>query len=249
MRLVMRLLVVAAALGLPVIGAGLILGIPTALELEALDQWSPFRQPGPTASLMAQVLASVAISNPDDLPEWFDDDMQKLVNDAKQAVRNSNLKQAAGHLLVLSDRLEEHDVSFENFLSIVLPGIVPELIAWLLANYFSPVLLGLLMITVTVLLLGPWLIRQIYLLLKALLTLAIAAGIAFLIVVSAFALSSHQSLVFALIEYLAAVSVLLSVLLLLGHLILARCYRGQAREKPGLGKSLTRSQSHHSASG
>lgn len=221
----MRLLVVATALGLPAIGAGLILGFPTAFELEDLDRWSPFHQPGPTASLMAQALASAATPSQqqDDLPEWFDDDMQELVNDAKQAVHALNLKQAAGHLLVLSDRLEEHNISFEDFLSIVLPGIAPELIAWLLAHYFSPVLLGVLMITVTALLLGPWLIRQTYLLLKALLTLTIAVAIASLIVIMTFALASHPSLTFALIEYLAIVA----GLLVLGQLILGGCAVGR----------------------
>lgn len=219
-RHIMRWLVVFLALSLPLLGVYLVVGPPATLDPEVLEQWSPLRQPGPTASLMASAITSLAgFGRQAEVPPWFDADVQALVDNAKQALRDSNFKQATGHLLLLSDRLEDHGVQFEDFLAIILPDILPELVAWLLAHYFAPVLLGLLMVVVVTFVLGPWLIRQLYLLLKALLMLTIAIVGAILIVSLAFTLASHQSLIFALIEYLAAVA----CLLILGHLILGGC--------------------------
>lgn len=205
---VMRALVLVLALALPLLAASIMVGAPPpSLNVTDLDQWSPVRAPGPSTELLAQGLTYLAGVGEGEYPDWFTPDDQTLLDQAKTALDNNKLQQAMGHLMVLSGNLEERGKTLNDFL----PIVAPDLSSWIVANYFAPIILGTLFVCLTLLVFGPWLVKRFYDFLKLLITLMISlVAIGFAASVC-FAIASEKALVFALIEYLTLVALLLCV--------------------------------------
>ncbi|MBI1207905.1 MAG: hypothetical protein GC191_11535 [Azospirillum sp.] len=220
----LRLIVVLVAAGLPLAGLVAVKGGPPAtLDVASLDAWSPLRSAGPSTRLLARGLTNLAGVGADVEPQWFTADDRRFLDDAETAIRNNKLKEALGQLMVLSSRLEDRGKTLDDFL----PLVMPDLATWMIANYFAPVLLGSLLVMLALLIFGPWLIRRFYDFLKLLMTLVLGIGAVAVAATLCFALAGQKALVFVLIEYLAAVAVLLT----LGNLMLYAAQRRRARSE------------------
>jgi|GEM_PF-6596468 len=232
-ELVLRGFVLGLALLLPLGLAIVFTGPPPAsLELTALDQWSPVREPGPTTAMLAQGLTLAGVGKVH-YPAWFAGEEQKLLHAARGELERNKLQAAMGHLLVLSSKIEDQGRTLSDFL----PIVVPDLAAWIIANYFAPILLGTLLVALTLLIFGPWLAKRFYDFLRLLTTLILALIGIGLAASLCFTIASQKALVFALIEYLAMVAVLLSVGNLAVSLNLRRRARrfGRARHRARIG--------------
>jgi len=213
---ILRALVLVLALALPLLAASIFVGAPPpSLNVHDLDQWSPVRSPGPSTEVLAQGLTYLAGVGEGEYPEWFTEEDQALLAQAKTALDNNKLQQAMGHLMVLSGNLEERGKTLNDFI----PIVAPDLSSWIVANYFAPIILGTLFVCLTLLIFGPWLIKRFYDFLKLLITLLISlVAIAFAASLC-FAIASEKALVFALIEYLTLVALLLCIGNLIVHWI------------------------------
>lgn len=207
----LRLLILGFAIGLPLGGAIMMYGPPPELSIEGLDQWSPISKPGPSTALLSQGVTAIVVGD-GERPDWLSPDQLEMLAKANAALQSDRLKEALGHMLTLSAQLEDQGQTLDD----ILPVVMPDLATWMVANYFAPVLLGILLVALIILIFGPWLVRRFYDFLKLITTLVIGLiGIGFAVSLC-FAIAQQKSLVFGLIEYLVVVATLLSV----GNLIM-----------------------------
>jgi hypothetical protein len=165
----LRLTVILVALLLPLAAATIGTGsLPRSLSADDLNAWSPVQRAGPSAYLLARVLTAAAGLRSTPPPDWFTAEDRQMLDATEAALAADKLQEAAGHLAILSSRLEERGKKTAD----VLPIVMPDLATYVVAAYFAPVLLGLLGLVLLLLLLTPWLIRRLYDLIKALTALA-----------------------------------------------------------------------------
>ena len=234
MRVILsRLMVLVVALAVPAGGLLLWTGQrPAAFDVATLNAWAPIRDAGPSAQGLAALLTRIIGPGHAEPPSWFTIDDQEQLARAEAALRANKLQQGLGHLMVLSGRLEERGKTLADFM----PLVAPEIATWLVASYFAPVLLGILLLVFGFLTAAPWLARRLVDALKLLIGLGtgiIAVGLA---VGLSFTIAGQRALVFTLIEYLTAVVILAG----LGNLLLLLRRHRQAhralsrhRQQPG----------------
>ncbi|MEI8393270.1 MAG: hypothetical protein WCF85_00945 [Rhodospirillaceae bacterium] len=222
-----RILILLIAVTLPAGGAVMWVGQPAAYDIATLNNWAPIKETGPSARLLAQGvtrLAGPARSNP---PDWFGKEDQELLDKGKIALQAGKLQAGLGHLMVLSSHLEERGKTLNDFL----PLVAPDIASWLVASYFAPLLLGVLVVTLAVLIFLPWLVRRLIDALKVLVGLILALAAAGLAISVGLSLSGERALVFTLIEYLAAVV----MIIILGNMILFTRSRRKPKPAPATG--------------
>ncbi len=206
---VLRLLLLCIAFGLPLLPVILLTGKapPITLDPAVLDDWSPIDAPGPSTSLLARGITWLVGAGTDEVPDWFSPDDQATLVQARLAFENDRLRQALGHLLVLSERIEEQGKSMSDFL----PVVMPDLVTWVVANYFAPVLLGTILVVIVLLIFGPWLMRRFFDFIKLFLTMIVGLAGIIAAVALCLTIAQEKSLVFALVEYLVAVASILAL--------------------------------------
>ena len=196
----LRLTVILAALLLPLAAATIGTGsLPRSLSADDLNAWSPVQRAGPSAYLLARVLTAAAGLRSTPPPDWFTAEDRQMLDATEAALAADKLQEAAGHLAILSSRLEERGKKTAD----VLPIVMPDLATYVVAACFAPVLLGLLGLVLLLLLLTPWLIRRLYDLIKALTALALAGAVLVGLALAGITLAGRPGLVYGLIEYLA----------------------------------------------
>ena len=116
-----------------------------------LNAWSPVQRAGPSAYLLARALTAAAGLRSTPPPDWFTAEDRQMLTATEAALAADKLQEAAGHLAILSSRLEERGKKTAD----VLPIVMPDLATYVVAAYFAPVLLGLLGLVLLLLLLTP----------------------------------------------------------------------------------------------
>jgi hypothetical protein len=211
--MLVQLAILALALAVSAGGVLLLAGKPPgAYDLAALNTWAPVKEAGPSTRLLAEGVTRLAGPNREPSPDWFTAEDRQVLDQAEAALRANHLQEGLGHLMVLSSHLEERGKTLTDFL----PLVAPDLAAWLVAAYFAPLLLGLLLVAVALLVFAPWLARRLIDTLKMLAGLALAAVATSLAVSLCVSLAGEPALVFTLIEYLTSVILLTA----LGNLVL-----------------------------
>ena len=194
----LKLSILVIAFGLPLGGLALLAGgLPSSLSLSALSQWTPIRSPGISTVLMSKGLTALLGLHSQNQPDWIQEPDLILINQIKQAFADNNLQQLTGNVVLLLDRLEQHQRPIQDIMSVILP----DLSTWFLANYFTPLLLITLFGLVSLFLCGQWLLRHFYDLLKFFIVIAvglIAVGMGIWVCTLIF---SEKSLMFTMIEY------------------------------------------------
>ena len=150
-----------------------------------------------------------------------------MLDQAVAALRANHLQEGLGHLMVLSSHLEQRGKTLSDFL----PLVAPDLAAWLVAAYFAPLLLGLLLVAVTLLIFAPWLVRRLIDTLRMLVGLAAVVAATSVAISLCVSLAGAPALVFTLIEYLASVVILTT----LGNAVLV--VRSRKRRPVAVGPS------------
>lgn len=227
----LRLLVLWLALALPVLWALNSTGTPPrSLAVDDLDAWSPVRSAGPSAQFLARGLTGLVGVAAGPPPEWTTPEDREMLARAEGALGAGKLKEAMGHLFILSSRLEERGKTVDDLLPTLLPGAA----TWVVANVFAPVLLATGGLGVIIVVFTPWLLRRLYEFVKLLVALAAAIAAMALLASLGFALVGKRALVYALIEYMALVAVLLLVGNALVFLAVRRCRVPMAALAPAL---------------
>ena len=229
--LLAQLAILLLALALATAGTVLLAGRPPpAYDLATLNAWAPVKEAGPSTRLLAEGVTRLAGPDREPAPDWFTVEDRQVLDQAEAALRANHLQEGLGHLMVLSSHLEQRGKTLTDFL----PLVAPDLAAWLVAAYFAPVLLGLLLVAVTLLVFAPWLARRLIDTLKMLAGMAVATVATALAVSLCVSLAGQPALVFTLIEYLTLVVSLTG----LGNLILLIRTRRRnllaSRPKPAL---------------
>lgn len=226
-RVAGRLAILALALVLPLLAAVVATGsLPRSLSLTELEAWSPVRAAGPGTRALARAATALVGLGGEAHPDWLTPADIEALQRTAEALRADRLRAALGELLILSDRLEARGRSLDE----VVPLLMPDLAAYVLAVYFAPVLLGGLGVLLIGLVLLPWLVRRLYDLVKLTATLMLAGALLALLVALGIALAGRPILVFTLIEYLVAVAVLAAA----GNLgLLLWRWRGRPAPRPG----------------
>ena len=107
-RLLLRLVTLILAAGLPLAAAVALWGPPpVSLDPAALNAWAPLKQAGPSAETLAGGVTWLAGAGHQPAPEWFGTEDQAILAKAETALRSNRLQEGLGHLMVLSSRLEE----------------------------------------------------------------------------------------------------------------------------------------------
>ena len=200
----LRFLILLVALALPAGGFVFWAGKPAKLDIPTLEAWAPVKDAGPSARALADGLTRLTGPTRPQLPDWFNAEDQDLLAKGEASWKAGKLQEGLGHLMVLSSRLEDQGKTMADFV----PLVAPDIATWLVANYFAPVLLGLLLVTLAFVIFLPWLVRRLVDALKLL--VGVAVGIAALAVAFSLclSLSSHHALIFTLVEYSVAVVLL-----------------------------------------
>ena len=197
----LRFLILLVAIALPAGGFVFWAGKPAKFDIPTLEAWAPVKDAGPSARALADGLTRLAGPTRPQLPDWFNAEDQDLLAKGEASWKAGKLQEGLGHLMVLSSRLEDQGKTMADFV----PLVAPDIASWLLANYFAPGLLGLLMVILVFVIFLPWLVRRLVDALKLLVGVAIgiaALAVAFSVCLS---LSAHHALVFTLVEYSVAV--------------------------------------------
>ena len=191
-------------LGLLILLAGT---LPSSLNVSTLSQWTPIQSPGVSTVLMSKALTSLFGLYPQDLPDWIQEPERLLLAQIKQDLADNNLQQLSARLILLLERLDVHQKTLQDLMGVILP----DLSNWILAHYFTPLLLISLFGLLSVLLFGQWLLRHFYDVVKFVVVLmgtAVAIGGGIWVCALIF---TEKSLMFTMIEYFS-----LSFLLWLG---------------------------------
>jgi hypothetical protein len=209
-QLTVLTLALALSAGMLVLWAG---KPPDGYTLTALNAWAPVKEAGPSARLLAEGVARLVGPSQQPPPDWFTAEDRAVLDQAEAALRANHLQEGLGHLMVLSGHLEQRGKTLSDFL----PLVAPDLAAWLVAAYFAPLLLGMLVVTATLLIFAPWLVRRLIDTLKMLMGLVVAVGSTAVAVSLCVSLADKPALVFTAIEGLTSAV----ILTLLGNIALA----------------------------
>ena len=193
----LRLIIFVVALGMPFVVVVMLAGhVPPSFDVIALDAWSPVRSPGPSTTLLARGITVLIGIDQRTFPPWFTDEYQNLLTKATNSLSHNHFQEAMGHLLILSSQLESQGKNLEDFL----PIIVPDLATWLIAHYFAPLVLAILLVLLGLFIFGSWLAKRFYDFVKILITLIVSLVLLIGGVSLCFTIARHDALVFTMIE-------------------------------------------------
>lgn len=199
------ILVVALLLPL-VLGVLLAGGLPRGLDAEALNEWSPIQQPGPSTLAIYNGTGWLFLSGEPVVPVWFSQADTDTLKKFSAAIGQGDNTSAMGLGTVLASRFQAEGAGGELW-SVFMPLMLGRLIN---ANY-GPMVLALAGFAMALVFTLPWFLRQPSDLVRPLAMVGMSLTAGALLFCLGYGLGNHYALLYGLVEYLCAATALFAV--------------------------------------